>query len=75
MEDRIRSLFPHEQVALMDALRRDISSETEKAMMGGEWADYHQRNVKIVTRILRHLQEDGFVREAALMFPSTNQFG
>ncbi len=75
MEDRIRSLFPHEQAALMDALRRDLSSETEKAMMGGEWTDYHQRNVKMVTRILRHLQDDGVVREAALLFPSTNYYG
>lgn len=58
MEERIRSLFPHEQAALMEALRRDIGSETEKALMGNEWADYHQHNVKIVTRILQHLQDD-----------------
>jgi len=75
MENRIRSLFPHEQAALVDALRRDISSEMEKAMMGGEWSDYHHRNVKIVTRILRHLQDEGFAREVALMFHSANQFG
>lgn len=60
MEDRIGSLFPHEQAALIDALRRDISSEAEKALTGGEWASYHQRNVKMVTRILRHLQDSEF---------------
>lgn len=59
MEDRISSLFPHEQAALIEALRRDISSEQEKARSGGEWAEYHLRNVKMVTRILRHLQDDG----------------
>lgn len=75
MEHRIRSLFPHEQAALIDALRRDLSSETEKAMMGGEWTDYHQRNIKMVTRILRHLQNDGIAREAALLFPSANHSG
>lgn len=59
MEDQINSLFPHEQAALIDALRRDINSEAEKALTGGEWAAYHQRNVKMVTRILRHLLDDG----------------
>lgn len=58
MEDRISSLFPHEQAALIDALRRDISSEAEKALAGGEWVGYHQRNVKMVTRILQHLQDN-----------------
>jgi hypothetical protein len=45
-------LLPNERTALVEALRRDIENERDKAAMDPAWMDYHLYNVRLNVRIL-----------------------
>jgi hypothetical protein len=45
-------LLPNERTALVEALRRDIQNERDKAAMDPAWMDYHLFNVRLNMRIL-----------------------
>jgi hypothetical protein len=45
-------LLPNERTALVEALRRDIENERDKAAMNPAWMDYHLYNVRLNVRIL-----------------------
>lgn len=49
-------LFPHEQNALLDALRRDLRAELQRAAAKPEDAEYHRSNARNNLRILEALQ-------------------
>ncbi|TFW10400.1 hypothetical protein E4K72_01145 [Oxalobacteraceae bacterium OM1] len=51
-------LFPHEWDALKNALRRDISTELEKAGADAALANPHARNARMSQRILETLFAD-----------------
>lgn len=45
-------LLPNERTALIDALRRDVESERNKAARDPRWTAYHLQNVRLNVRIL-----------------------
>jgi hypothetical protein len=45
-------LLPNERTALVEALRRDIENERDKAATDPAWMDYHLYNVRLNVRIL-----------------------
>ena len=45
-------LLPNERTALIDALRRDVESERNKAVRDPRWTAYHLQNVRLNVRIL-----------------------
>jgi hypothetical protein len=45
-------LLPNERTALVEALRRDIQNERDKAEIDPAWMDYHLYNVRLNMRIL-----------------------
>jgi hypothetical protein len=45
-------LLPNERTALVEALRRDIENERDKAAMDPAWMDYLLYNVRLNVRIL-----------------------
>jgi hypothetical protein len=55
MKDRFALLFPHERTALLNALRRDLRSETEKSMTNGPLRDAHAINAQHTLRLLEAL--------------------
>lgn len=55
MKDRFALLFPHERAALLNALRRDLRSETDKSMTSGPLRDSHAINVQLTLRLLEAL--------------------
>lgn len=46
-----KCLLPYESLALIAALRRDFESETSKASLAPQWADYHMANARMSSRI------------------------
>jgi hypothetical protein len=45
-------LFPNEQKALIEALRRDAQCERDKAFLNPALAEYHLQNARMSVRIL-----------------------
>jgi hypothetical protein len=45
-------LLPVEREALLEALRRDLRSESQLALNGSIWQIWHQRNVQLNLRVL-----------------------
>lgn len=52
-------LFPAEREALLEALRRDLRSESKLAKSDADWAICHQRNVQLAVRLLAALNPKG----------------
>jgi hypothetical protein len=48
-------LFPAEREALLEALRRDLRSQSKLALRGSTWKIWHQRNVQMNLRVLEAL--------------------
>lgn len=59
-------LFPHEQLALIEALRRDLKSQQECAARQGPWANWHEYNARMVIRLLKALSPKCFAAEPIL---------
>jgi hypothetical protein len=48
----MNGLFGYEKTAMVDAIRRDMHAEEEKANTDPQWRDWHLENVRIDKRIL-----------------------
>lgn len=46
------SIFPHEMNALLEALRRDLRRERQKACINPNEADIHRANARLGVRLL-----------------------
>jgi hypothetical protein len=57
-------LLPNERIALIEALRRDVENERNKAVQDPEWMAYHLHNVRVNVRIIEafgcRLERDNF---------------
>lgn len=55
MATREVHLFPHEYMALLDAIRRDLRRESELALSNVHFAEFHRENARLDLRILESL--------------------
>lgn len=65
MEDQITLLFRHEKETLLDALRRDMRNELDKAENSPELAIYHHSNARYIKRLLEILNPKSMRCEAS----------
>ncbi|MGB7480564.1 MAG: hypothetical protein WA924_09565 [Burkholderiaceae bacterium] len=59
------SLFEHEVLALVEALRRDECRELRRAASDSEWADWHKQNALLSRRLLYLIKPYGPDEEPA----------
>lgn len=55
MIQSLEMIFPHEYGELLEALRRDMRSQSQLSSNGTEWNEWHGNNVRIVKRLLEAL--------------------
>lgn len=51
----LQKLLPHEFSALLEALRRDVRSESSLSQGCSEWTDWHRANARMSMRLLEAL--------------------
>jgi hypothetical protein len=54
-------LLPYEKEALLEALRRDLSSQRNLALLDSGYKFWHQRNVQLNLRLLEVLNPKGHI--------------
>lgn len=59
MVRNLLELLPLEREALLEALRRDLRSERNLAMLDSDWEIWHQRNVRLNLRLLEAINPKG----------------
>lgn len=56
---KVPFIFEHEMEALLEALRRDLRTEQEKAQRGAQYREQHIGNVRYAMRLLELLNPRG----------------
>jgi hypothetical protein len=66
MKRSLKVLQHYEFEALLDALRRDMRTQSELAESGGVWADWHKSNARVCKQILEALNPKAIKSDHAI---------